>query len=165
VTDNGRVVQGRVVPGNNSSNSSSNKNILKRRTRRVHDSPERTAEIWRMWSFGYSQEEIAKEFGLTQGRISQIICELREAMPRQSAEEAVEEALQAYREMIRTAFKALQPKIEKGDADAIREMRALQMHSLRMMGFDPAKPIMVGDTDFRVVIEGISNEELARALT
>lgn len=166
--DADEVVQGSVVPAsasaNSSNDSSSNRNILKRRKRRYTDSPVRTAEIWRMWSFGYSQDEIADHFGLTQGRISQIISGLRDAMPRQSAEEAVEEALAAYREMIRVAFKSLQPGVEAGSPEHIREMRALQRHSLMMLGYDPSKPITVRDADFMVRIEGITNEEIQAAL-
>jgi transcriptional regulator with XRE-family HTH domain len=132
--------------------------------RRARTVAEREADIWQMWTFGYTQQEIADEYGLSNQRISQIVSGLRDAMPKQSQDEAVQTALESFREQVRTSFKAIQPYVEAGSTDHIRELRALQRHWLIIMGYDPAKPIMVGDADMRVIVEGITNEELQAAL-
>jgi transcriptional regulator with XRE-family HTH domain len=67
-------------------------------------SPADHPDIWEMYAKGWSQREIAKHYGVTQARISQILSGLSVDMPQVSREEMIATFLAGCRELYESAM-------------------------------------------------------------
>ena len=145
---------------------------LGKSTRNRTLSPADHPEIWDMYARGYSQPEIAKHYGVTQGRISQIISEFRVGVPQLSREEIITTFLAGCRDLYESAMTDVRNARDvNGRSAARRDVVLIQKHIAQMLGafaypLAPAHENMV-----RYVIEveagqdPISSEEIMKELT
>lgn len=139
----------------------------------------RNGEIWRAYTSGRNQEWIGAKYGIDQSRVSQIIGEIRAALPADAREDwrirALETLQQLHAGLTELAMAECPPAFHAGevlrDADgnvvldygtrlaATDRVVRLQERAARMLGMD--SPIAVeARGELRVVVEGLDSEAL-----
>jgi hypothetical protein len=134
----------------------------------------RNGQIWRRYVQGQTQARIGEELGLSQQRVSEVIAEVREAIP---AEVRSDAALLAV-ERADALLAAVWPEAMAGDHRAVMAaLRVLERQS-RLLGLDAAEPLRVAlerrlDDDSQLVVDavaaaldvlGLDEEQQARAV-
>jgi hypothetical protein len=140
---------------------------------------ERNAEIWRAYCSGLSQVDVATRFNLSQSRVSQIILEVKAAIPPDDLTDwrlrAFETLKVLHADMVATATADPPPAFHAGEVlkddngnvvrdlttrmHAIDRVVKLQERAGRSMGTDaPAKAQVTGQV--RYVIDGVEPEAL-----
>lgn len=59
----------------------------------------RNGAIWRDYCAGRTQEALAREYGITQGRVSQIIKTVRDSLPDETREEEIQRSLEMLHDL------------------------------------------------------------------
>jgi predicted transcriptional regulator len=109
----------------------------------------RNGEVWRKYAiFGWTQERIAKECGVSQARVSQIVNAVRESIPKQTRDEIVTERV----EQLKAVVDAVMPEALNGDKDAVSSLIKLQERESKLLGLDSAtKTDMSGEIRYEIV--------------
>jgi predicted transcriptional regulator len=116
----------------------------------------RNGEVWRRFAiYGWNQERIAKEYGITQGRVSQIIKDVRESIPKQTRDEIVTERV----EQLKAVVDAVMPDALTGDKDAASILLKLQERESKLLGLDSVTKIdqSIGIT---YVVKGVPDADI-----
>ena len=146
-----------------------NKVASRKRKLNVVLAPGAPAEMWTLYVDGWTQDAIAAEYGVTQGRVSQVLAEYRADMPEQDKEEI----RVVLSEQLRKATEAIMPRVHKGDIAAIGTLIKIQERIVRMYGLDVTPKLALEQSQqgvVRYVIEAgtegeASAEDIIKALT
>lgn len=134
----------------------------KRRTREL--GPAARVEMWELYVDGWKQDAIAAEFGVTQGRVSQVLAEYRAEMP----ETDKAEIRIVLAEQLRAATEAIMPRVRKGEIAAVTSLLRIQERICRMYGLDETKYIPEeanGIVQYIIESDGTVDEDIMKALT
>ncbi len=143
----------------------------------------RNGQIWRAYTvYRHTQERIAADFGLSPGRIAQIIGDVRATIPQHDLDEMRQESLELYAELGRRAMEIVDlvpaPMVVGKDGDILKDdegnivrdysgrLRAIEtaakMDKERrtMMGIDAAGKSEVSGA-LRMEVVGLDVEDLS----
>lgn len=99
----------------------------------------RNGEVWRLYVQGRTQAFIAEEFGVSQQRVSQILAEVRAAIP----EDARRDAALLDLERLDVLLVGVMPAAAEGDAAAARAVLAILERRSRMLKLDLDEPLRI----------------------
>lgn len=99
----------------------------------------RNGQVWYMFAVQQRlQEDIALELGITQGRVSQIINEVRKHIPQTTREEIIQERIDQLRVV---ATVVADRAAETGDKDDIMSLLRIQEREAKLLGLDSAQKV------------------------
>lgn len=99
----------------------------------------RDGEIWRAHLHGHTQERIATDKGISQQRVSQIIREIRAAIPQSNKIDAALDDL----ERLDLVLTGLMPAAEAGDTKAAGAVLRIIERRAKALGTDATEPLSI----------------------
>lgn len=99
----------------------------------------RDGAIWRAYLFGHTQERIAADHGLSQQRVSEIISDIRAAIPQADKTDAALLDL----ERLSALLTGVMPAALNGDTKASAAALRIIERRAKMLGLDATEPLQV----------------------
>jgi hypothetical protein len=99
----------------------------------------RDGEVWRAYLFGYTQERIAADHGISQSRVSQIITEIRASIPQSNKTDAALLAL----ERLDALLTGVMPDALNGDTKASAAALRIIERQAKALGTDAVEPLSI----------------------
>lgn len=112
-------------------------------------------KAWDMYLVGHPQRIIAKGLGISQTRVSALLKQIRDQIPKESREDAVTAAEERYNRL-RAAY--MDAALEDGDKDAAKLVLQIENDRRRMLGLDAVTKVEQ-DTTVRYQIRGLEDDD------
>jgi predicted transcriptional regulator len=124
--------------------------------RNAIEAAELAKNVWNQYLGGKTQDVIAEMYGITQGRVSQIVSKRRKEISEKTKEEEIEEIRGRYEALLGVHW----DQAVEGDALAGSIVMRIEKEKRQMLGLDAATKVELNGKVATYRIEGVDPKEL-----